>query len=125
LQLRASVYESKGDIEKAFDDLDAVIKTNPNEPSPHFKKAMIFFDTDNYRAAIDEFSKAIDIGKKINFSYFENHSHFMRAFCYCKVGDFDAAKSDLDVVDTDTRTWTDRLWTKEDLVEVYLNKRMG
>jgi tetratricopeptide (TPR) repeat protein len=125
LQLRASVYENRGEIEKALADIDTVIIIQPDEPSPYFKKAYIYVGVKKYKEAIIEFSRSIDIGKKLDYLYFDNHSHFMRAFCFCKIGDFDSAKLDLKTVDADTRTWIDRLWTKDDLVEVCRNKRMS
>lgn len=124
LQLRASVYEAKGDIEKSYHDLDLVIKIKPKEPSPYFKKAMILFNINENQQAILEFCKVIDMGKKYGFHYFENHSYFLRAFCYCRLGNFDAAKLDLELVDEETNTWTDRLWTKKELVEACRNKRI-
>lgn len=124
LQLRASVYEAKGDIQKAYNDLDAVIKIKPKEPSPYFKKAIILFNLEKNQQAILELGKVIDIGKRYNFRYFENHSYFLRAFCYCRIGNFDAAKLDLELVDEETNTWTDRLWTKKELVKACLNKRI-
>jgi tetratricopeptide (TPR) repeat protein len=125
LQLRASVHEVKGDVEKAFEDLDEVIKIRPSEPSPYFKKAGIYVDVEKYGEAISEFTKTINLGKNIKFSYFNGYSYLMRAFCYCKIGDFESARLDLDYIDDDMHMWTDPFWTKEDIVKACSNKRIS
>jgi tetratricopeptide (TPR) repeat protein len=122
--LRSYVYETNNDLENAFSDINNAIDIEFNEPSLHFHKGRYFLKLQDYCNARVSFSDAIDIGVKLNFSYNDSTCYFMRALCYCKIGDFEAAKADLDKVDDDMVGWIDRLRTKAELLEACQKRQL-
>lgn len=122
--LRSYVYNTRGDFENAINNIDKAINIEFNEPSNHQEKAMLFFEQNDIYEAIYYFTNAIEIGKKQDVSYYDSYCRFMRAFCYCKIGDFVAAEQDLFIVDDDDAIWIDRLRTKAELLEVCRNRHL-
>lgn len=122
--LRSHVHDTKGDFENSMSDIDQAINIRFDEPGSHCDKARLLMQATEFEAAIHSFSNAIEIGKNLEFYYYESICMFMRAFCYCKVGDFVRAEADLKMVDDDMQTWIDRLRSKTDLMEACRNKRL-
>lgn len=122
--LRAHVNDSIGDSENAIIDIDQAIAIQFNEPGSHCDKARYCVKNSDFEGAIYSFSNAIEIGKKLQFHYHESLSMFMRAFCYCKTGDFTSAKKDLDDLDDDMQMWIDRLRSKHELLEACRNRHL-
>jgi tetratricopeptide (TPR) repeat protein len=124
LWVRSGVHKARSDIDKAFADLNAAIKIKEDEPAHYFKRANIFLEIEDYENAIVEYSKCIYFGKQLQFSYFHASCKFERAYCYCRLGDFDAAKLDLVGLDDDMCNWFDRLRTKADMLRACENRRL-
>jgi tetratricopeptide (TPR) repeat protein len=122
--LRSHVHETRGDLENAISDIDQAISIRFDEPGSHCDKARYFIQKSDFMGAIYSFSNAIEIGEKLKFSYHESLCRFMRAFCYCKIGDFKAAEQDLRYLDDDTQGWIDQLRTKDGLLEACKNRRL-
>jgi tetratricopeptide (TPR) repeat protein len=122
--LRSYVYETKGDFEKAFSDINKAINIEFNEPDLHFHKARYFLKLEDYYSALISFSDAINIGEDLHFSYYDGTCRFMRALCYCKIGDFEAAEPDLAKVEDYMVCWIDRLRTKAELLEACRNRQI-
>lgn len=115
--LRSYVSKIKGDLTKCKNDIDTAISIDFNQPDSHQEKAIVYLNDGNFNQAIYYFTNAIEIGEKIGTSYYESYCRFLRAFCYCKIGDFIAAELDLSMVDDEDSTWIDRLRTKAELLE--------
>jgi tetratricopeptide (TPR) repeat protein len=122
--IRSHVHETKNDFQNAISDINRALKLNFNEPANHFHKAKIFIDLKDYNESISSFSNAIDVSENNNFLYYIQICRFMRAFCYCKIGDFDSAASDLENVDDDMETWIDRMRSKDELQQACRNQRL-
>ncbi len=122
--LRSDVYEIIGDFKNAMSDVDYAINKWPDEIGGHFKKAGYLVKISDYEGAVYYFSNAIEIGSKLEWYYYDSASRFKRAFCYCKIGQFEAAELDLEKVDDDTMAWIDCLRTKAELLEACRNRTM-
>jgi tetratricopeptide (TPR) repeat protein len=122
--LRSYVFETRNEYKRALQDINRSIDIKPEEPAAHFEKANLFIELQMFEAAISSFSEAIEIGKKYQFFYYDQSSRLMRAFCYCKIGDFDSAASDLENVDDDMETWIDRMRSKDELQQACRNQRL-
>jgi tetratricopeptide (TPR) repeat protein len=122
--LRSHVYETRGDFENSMADIDQAINIRFDEPGSHCDKARLLMQASEFENAINSFSNAIEIGKKLEFYYYDSICIFLRAFCYCKIQDFARAEADLQMVDDDMQTWIDRLRSKTELVEACHNKRL-
>jgi tetratricopeptide (TPR) repeat protein len=122
--LRSYVYSTIGDFENAIDDIDHAINIEFYEPSNHQEKAIILIQTNDISGAIYCLSNSIEIGEKFDISYYESYCRFIRAFCYCKIGDFFSAEQDLLMVDDEDTAWIDRLRTKAELLEACRNQRL-
>ncbi len=98
---RAMTYRSQDQIDLALADCDqSCQRLSGNLFHPYFPvrpfqlKAVIYRDLSDYRAAIECFTKQIDIfAGRHNY-----HSYFGRAFAYFEVGDFDACLNDLRLI---------------------------
>ena len=115
--LRSHVQSIRGDIEAAIADIDRAILKRFDEPGSHCDRARYLIKKSDFNEAIASFSNAIKIGKDVDFLYHESLSRFMRAFCYCKIGDYKSAGDDLLLLDDDTSAWIDRLRSKAELLE--------
>jgi tetratricopeptide (TPR) repeat protein len=122
--IRSHVHETKNDFQNAISDINRALKLNFNEPANHFHKAKIFIDLKDYNESISSFSNAIDVSENNNFPYYIQICHFMRAFCYCKLGEFEAAECDLQYVGDDMQAWIDRLRSKAELLEACRNRQL-
>lgn len=122
--LRSYVYCTRCDFENAMSDIDRAIEIKFYEPSNHQEKAMIFLEQGNFYSTIRSLSNAIEIGEKLGESYYDSYCRFIRAFCYCRIGNFFAAERDLLMVDDDDAAWIDRLRTKAELLEACRNRRL-
>jgi tetratricopeptide (TPR) repeat protein len=122
--LRSYVHRVRKYYDNAFSDIDHAIEICFENPASHTQKANHLLDIHKFEAAISSYSNAIAIGEKINDSYLDELCRFKRAYCYCKIGDFETAEADLNVVDDDMRFWFDRLRTKADLLRACENRRL-
>jgi tetratricopeptide (TPR) repeat protein len=122
--MRSYVYKATGDLEKALSDINKAIELNFVEPANHFYKAQYFIDLGNFQLAIESLDNAIKIGEKYGFPYYNQTSLFFRALCNCRIGNFDTAERDLQVVDDDMQMWVDRLRSKTELMDACRNGRL-
>jgi tetratricopeptide (TPR) repeat protein len=122
--LRSAVYEQMGLYDEALSDIDKAIEIEFNEPCSHYEKAGIYLEIKDYYSALASLSDAIDVGNSLNFPYYDSSCRFKRAFCYCIIGDFEAAEADLHKVEDDMVCWIDRLRTKFELMEACRNRRL-
>jgi tetratricopeptide (TPR) repeat protein len=121
--VRSYVNQKMGLIGEALKDAGMAISVQPNEPGNHFRIAGIFVDEQRFVDAISHLTLSISIGEKHQFNYYEATSRMFLAFCYCKLGDFESAKSELGQVTDNSPIWIDRLWSKQELIDVC--KRRG
>jgi tetratricopeptide (TPR) repeat protein len=122
--IRSFVHETRNDFDSALNDINMALDINFDEPSTHFEKAGIFLKIEDYYSALVSLSDAINIGEALKFSYYDSTCRFMRALCYCKMGDFEAAEADLEKVEDDMVGWVDRLRTKAELLEACHNRQL-
>lgn len=122
--LRSYVHSVRKDYDNAFSDIDHAIDICFDYPASHAEKAKYLLDIRKFEAAIYSYSTAIEIGEKTNDLYIDELCRFERAYCYCRIGDFEAAEADLNVIDDDMRFWFDRLRTKADLLRACENRRL-
>jgi tetratricopeptide (TPR) repeat protein len=116
--LRSDVYDTRGDFEHAMSDIDYAIYLRFDEPSSHFSKAKYLVAIRNFEDAIYSFSNVIEISGKIQWLYYESACRFVRAYCYCRIGDYEAARYDLNCIKNDDFDyWIDRLRSKAELLE--------
>lgn len=114
---RSYVYGYLKDYVRALADISEAINLAPEEPCHNFSKANLAISNKDYDLAITALTMSITKGKENNFSYYEEPSYFRRAFCYCKIGDFEMAKADLLVVSDNEPSWIDKLRSKAELME--------
>jgi tetratricopeptide (TPR) repeat protein len=122
--LCAHVYDTKGEIRNAIADIDRAIEIRYQEPGTHFSRGRFYLQIKDYRNAIISFSNSINIGIELQFLYHDSISRFMRSFCYCKIGDFDSALKDLDVLDDDMESWIDQPRSKTELLDACSKGRL-
>jgi len=72
-----------------IEDLNQVIKLNPNDPQLYYKRGVLRYELENILEAIEDFNQAI----KFNPNYAE--AYIYRAATYFNLGDKERAKQDL------------------------------
>lgn len=69
--LMASAYQTKGDVKKAKEIYDSVIKSNNKYAKAYIMRAGLYRDTKDYDNAQKDLTKAIDLEEKNVDAYFE------------------------------------------------------
>jgi len=102
---------------EAIDDIDKAIALCPSEPASYFEKSDYLISLGDFLGAISLLSQAIEIGERSEFFYYEPTCRAFRAFCFCKLGDFERARADLASLTVENPIWIDQLRTKAELLE--------
>jgi tetratricopeptide (TPR) repeat protein len=122
--LRSYVNTRLGKYEEGLSDIEMAIKISPENPINYLKKASYLSSQNNFLEAIVSYSDCIEFDRKSKLYYFETFCLLERAFCYCKIAEFERAEEDLLKLDDDMQTWSGRIWTKADLLEACRSKQM-
>ena len=115
--LRSALFHLSKNYEQALDDVKRAIKMNPFDSFLHYTHGWMVYELTRYDEAANYFSKAIDLyGVHRNDGYSEG-LHFMRAEAFLKLGDREAALTDLSLVSDRFQSWSISQRSKQDLVD--------
>lgn len=93
LQARAIAYLKTGNNEKAMEDIEAAIRSEPENYRLHYHKGAIHFKNGQLDEAVEAFSRAIDIAPEYAPAY------LLRSEAFDKLGEEDAAIVDFNKAD--------------------------
>ena len=91
---RAAVKECMEDTDGAIRDLQIVISRFDKEPADFYTLGLLLLQVGETTAAIDAFSRALDLGEKANYHYYMNPSLLFRAQSHIKLGNYAEALAD-------------------------------
>jgi tetratricopeptide (TPR) repeat protein len=114
--LRAYLHGLQGNYTEAVADLTRAIEINPAEPHYFYSRGRYRFGLSDNPAAIEDFSKGLDLCDRYKSDYYREELHFWRAEALLRLGKKHEALSDLAHVSDDFRSWTDKLRTKAELL---------
>lgn len=121
----AYVHTINKDHSDALTAMILALNIDPDEPANLFDVSIIYIKLELYRDAIFNISKCIRISDDIGNSYYTEACYLHRAFCQCKLGDFENAQEDLWHVTDGATLWAGRLFKKADLTEACRRRRLG
>ena len=96
-----------------------------NEPHLFYSRGLLFIRLGQYKEAVADFTKVIELSDLYDSNYYREPAHFCRADAYVRLREFDKARSDCSHVKDGERTWTDRLRSKEDILAECDSPRVG
>lgn len=114
---KSYVNAQAGDILGAIDDVSQAIALAPDEPAYWYKRGQYWFEKEDYKQAIVDFSHTIEASHKHGTSYYVGPAYLFRADSYLRIGELQKARDDCQQIPNDLRTWTDRIRTKEAIVK--------
>jgi tetratricopeptide (TPR) repeat protein len=114
--LRGYLHELSQDYVNAADDLTRAIELNSKEPHLYYTLGRYHFQLRNINAAIEDFSKALDLCDFYKNDYYRDELFFWRAEALLRLGNKNAALKDLENLRDDFTSWTYALRTKRDLI---------
>ena len=101
LNTRARIHELKGELIGAVEDISSVIEINSNEPDYYFNRGRWYAGLGKFAEAVDDESRALELGKSSDFHYYDDSAYFFRAVGLLGLGKFQEALSDLEHVEDD------------------------
>lgn len=112
------------DYHDALLAIKEAVNIDPDEPANLFDLSRIYLNLQKYDSAIDGFSKCIIASDKIEEPYYKQSCYIHRAFCYCKIGNFEEASQDLEFVTENDVLWVGRLLNRSDLEKACLERKL-
>jgi tetratricopeptide (TPR) repeat protein len=113
---RAYIHSREGDDKAAISDLDRSIFIFEKEPHPYYTRGIIYFQIGQFKNAVCDFSKVIELCDYYKSDYYRESAYFLRADAYVRLEDFEKAIADCAHVSDDFQTWTDKIRTKNDIL---------
>jgi tetratricopeptide (TPR) repeat protein len=98
---RAWVFSHQGILSKALDDISLAIDKGEDDPHDFALRGRWFIGVGNFKAAIEDQSKVIDIGEESQFFYHTESAYFFRAVAFFNVQQYQDAINDLSKVRDD------------------------
>lgn len=120
----AYVQIRMGDYVNALLSAKQAEQLAPLEPANQFDLGRIYIRLQKFEEAKSHFTKGIELCIKQDFNYYLDACQLMRAFCFCKLGRFSEAESDLLHVEYESPIWIDKLRTKAELIEACRRRRL-
>ncbi len=101
LRKRAHIYALKADFRQAMDEMSSVIQNDRAEPGDYFFRGWWNLEDDNTVDAIEDLTKAIELGEQLSDDYFTENAHFFRAVASLRLGRYPDALADCEHVRDD------------------------
>lgn len=98
---KAQIYAHKADFRKAIYEMSKVIQKGAPEPGDHFFRGWWNLEDDNSNGAIEDLTKAIELGELLSDDYFTESAHFFRAAASLRLGRYPDALADCERVSDD------------------------
>jgi tetratricopeptide (TPR) repeat protein len=98
LRQRAGVLEHQGEIERAIEDLEAVVSAGVDEPADMHTLGMLYLQEQRDREAELVFAKGIQICVRENAPYYLNSCKLLRAEALLRTGRRDIALTELEAL---------------------------
>jgi tetratricopeptide (TPR) repeat protein len=114
---RAYVHDAMGDLRNALEDISRTITICALEPAYYDKRGRYLFRLQRYWDAVADFTRVIELCDFHKSDYYRCPAYFARADAYIRLGEYEKASIDLASVPAGHRAWTDRLRTKQQLLE--------
>jgi tetratricopeptide (TPR) repeat protein len=112
---RAFVNDREGEWAAAIVDWSKAIDIC-KEPHYYYMRGICLFQTKDYRNAICDFTKLIELCHVYKSDYYRESAYLFRADAHIRLGEFADARSDCLQVRNDMRTWTDKIRTRADIL---------
>jgi tetratricopeptide (TPR) repeat protein len=113
---RAHLLSLGKQYEAAISDLTSAISIAPNDPYLFFFRGDCQRRLGRISAAIPDFTEGLAVCDRENDAYYRETLLFFRAEALISTGRKEEAIDDLSRVQDDFQFWTDRLYTKADLL---------
>lgn len=114
--IRAYVNRRQRNLEAAIADWSTAIGLCDKEPHYFYIRGLNHFGLRHFKQAVSDFTQALELCDFHNSDYYREATYFVRADAYLRLGEFDKARSDCAHVQDGSKTWTDKLRTKEDIL---------
>jgi tetratricopeptide (TPR) repeat protein len=101
LRKKAQIYAHKGNFKQAIDEMSNVIQKGPAEPGDYFFRGWWNLEDDNATDAIEDLTKAIELGEQLSDDYFRESAHFFRAAAAARLGHYEQSLADCEHVRDD------------------------
>jgi tetratricopeptide (TPR) repeat protein len=98
--MKAQCHAGLGEREKAIQLLRKLDQTSNRTNVPYFLAEMLV-QNGEYKDAIAKLTSTIDRSRELNENWFVGTARLLRSYCAAKIGSFDLAKLDLEVVEED------------------------
>lgn len=98
--MKAQCHAGLGEREKAIQLLRKLDQTSNRTNIPYFLAEMLI-QNGEYKDAIAKLTSTIDRSSDMNENWFVSTARLLRSYCAAKIGSFDLAKLDLEVVEED------------------------
>jgi tetratricopeptide (TPR) repeat protein len=82
---RGAAYNSKGDRDRAIQDLSEAIRLSPNHAYIYHNRGIVYYEKEDYDRTIQDFNEAISLNP------YDASFHYFRGDAYDHKGDFDLA----------------------------------
>jgi tetratricopeptide (TPR) repeat protein len=116
LRQRGHVNALCKNFNAAVVDLSRAIDLNEMEPDYFYTRGRYLVRLANYREAVKDFSRVLELCDYYKSDYYRVPAHFFRADAYLKLGQFESALEDCKYIPDDFQTWTDQLRSKRDIL---------
>lgn len=113
--VRAFVNAHQGNRAAAIVDWSKAIALY-EEPHYFYMRGTNLFQLGEFREAIADFTRVIQLCDVYKSDYYRGPAYFFRADAHLRLMEFDEAESDCTHVRDDMQTWTDRLRTKAEIL---------
>lgn len=123
--LLAYLHARNRDYREAISHVTRAIEIDSTEPSLLYDRGRYMLAIGQNSQAVSDFSKAIQLCDLHRSDYYREALHFLRAEAHLARNAPDEALRDLAHVRDGFQAWTDRLRTKQQLVEACRRRREG
>ena len=98
--MKAQCFAGLGEREKAIQLLKNLDQTSSRPNVPYFLAEMLV-QNGAFREAIAKLTSVIDRSLDLNENWFVSVSYLLRSYCAARIGNYELAKADLEVVEED------------------------
>lgn len=114
--LRGYLNERSGNLQSALRDAERVVALGANGPREFYTRGRYHFQLGHNTAAVEDFTTAIGLCDLLKDDYYRNALYFERAEAYLRLGKKAEALADANLIPNDSRWWTFKLRSKQDLI---------
>lgn len=83
---KAAIHAYVNNFAEAIALMSDVIAQDPSEPEYFFSRAWSYLENGNLIEAVEDLSKALELGSQRNFHYYTQSAYFFRALALLKLG---------------------------------------